>query len=107
MENILQSFEKHLASVDGGCLARYVNDSPKRFDNCFAKILVIDNRLHVVVIAAKNIVPGCELRYDYMYNQTELSRAKKCKAQTVNDFEHVFMQQTNTSDKHQAQTDRQ
>ena len=46
-------------------LARYVNDSPKKFANCSPKPLLIAGEPHVVLFAIKDIDVGMELRYDY------------------------------------------
>jgi hypothetical protein len=46
-------------------LARYVNDSPRQYANCFAKALMISSKPHVILIARKDIEAGTELRYDY------------------------------------------
>lgn len=55
-------------SIDGtesSGLARYVNDSPKRFANCSAKVVVVDGQPHVILLAVRDIIAGTELRYDY------------------------------------------
>jgi len=57
-----------VCSIDGtrsDRLGRYVNDSPRRYANCYPKTVVIDNRQHVIIFAATNISTGMELRYDY------------------------------------------
>ena len=46
-------------------LARYVNDEPKRTANCFTKHISVDNKPHVVIIAARNINENEAIRYDY------------------------------------------
>jgi len=46
-------------------LARFVNDSPKRFANCAPKVMSINGRPRVLLFASKKIAVGTELRYDY------------------------------------------
>lgn len=46
-------------------LARYVNDSPKKFANCKPKPVFIGGTLHVVLFATKAVEMGREIRYDY------------------------------------------
>jgi hypothetical protein len=46
-------------------LARFVNDSPRKFANCVPKALFVAGKPHVILFACKNIDAGTELRYDY------------------------------------------
>lgn len=52
-------------ATDVECLAKYINDSPKRYANCIAKPTLIDGGPHVLLFAKKDIKMGTELRYDY------------------------------------------
>ena len=46
-------------------LGRFVNDSPRHFANFLAKAMHIGGKPRVLLIAAKHIPSGTELRYDY------------------------------------------
>lgn len=59
-----------LCSIDANAdyqhrLARYINDSPKRYANCAPKLRYIGGRPRVLLFAIKTIASGTELRYDY------------------------------------------
>jgi hypothetical protein len=42
-----------------------VNDAPKKLANCKVKAMMIDNHPRVLIYACRDILAGCELRYDY------------------------------------------
>ena len=55
-------------SVDGGnaeAIGKYINDSPKRYSNCYVRPERIYGVLKLCIYALKVIKNGEELRYDY------------------------------------------
>jgi len=46
-------------------LGRYVNDSPRKYSNCSARAMYIQDIPRVVLFSTKKIPARTELRYDY------------------------------------------
>lgn len=51
--------------TDNTRLGRYVNDSPRRFANCYTKMIMVDARPHIAIFAGQDLPAGVEIRYDY------------------------------------------
>lgn len=68
VKNIYSEFLNIFCSIDASAnerLGKFVNDSPRRYANCTAKAMLIDQQPHVLLFACKDIPAGSELRYDY------------------------------------------
>ena len=42
-----------------------MNDSPRRYANCYTKLIMTGDKPHIAVFAAKDLPACVELRYDY------------------------------------------
>jgi len=46
-------------------IARYINDSPRKFANCCPRSTFVLGKPRVIIFALRDIKVGTELRYDY------------------------------------------
>ena len=52
------------ATSESGLLGRLVNHSRLKF-NCATKVVEVDDRPHLILVAARDIAVGEEMLYDY------------------------------------------
>jgi len=46
-------------------IAKYINDSPKRYANCMPKAILVSGKPRLLIVALCDIGIGIELRYEY------------------------------------------
>ena len=75
--------KKHVidATVSGNA-ARFINHSCD--PNCYSRVLVAENRKHIVIFASRLILKGEELTYDYKFDIEDESSKLECHCGTTN-----------------------
>ena len=59
-------------------LAKFVNDSPEQYSNCFMRKIAVEKIPRLILVAKKLIKSGTELRYNYGDTKNLHWRSKVC-----------------------------